>query len=109
MTQLFKDVRKNLPVKPHWMGDAVFKEMTEHWESPQFKAKSEQNKINRDANAVGGKKKERVSGLGSLGRSVKVPKQSISTTPNEVDEIRSQVHAMNSELYKRLEEAQHEN
>ncbi|KAH0657658.1 hypothetical protein KY289_026406 [Solanum tuberosum] len=44
MTQLFQDVRKNLPLKPHWMGDAVFKEMKGHWESPAFKIKSEQNK-----------------------------------------------------------------
>ncbi|XP_033516426.2 uncharacterized protein [Nicotiana tomentosiformis] len=51
MTQLFQDVRKDLCVKPNWMGDAVFKEMNEHWESPQFKLKSEQNKKNRDANA----------------------------------------------------------
>ncbi|XP_016471538.1 uncharacterized protein LOC107793658 [Nicotiana tabacum] len=52
MTQRFQDVRKDLSVmKPNWMGDAVFKEMKEHWESPQFKLKSEQNKKNRDANA----------------------------------------------------------
>ncbi|XP_060195115.1 uncharacterized protein LOC132624338 [Lycium barbarum] len=51
MSQLFQDVRKNLTVKPHWMGDAVFKEMKEHWESPEFKEKSEQNKKNRDSNA----------------------------------------------------------
>jgi len=51
MTQLFQDVRKNLPLKPHWMGDAVFKEMKGHWESPAFKIKSEQNKKNRDSNA----------------------------------------------------------
>jgi len=44
MTQLFQDVRKNLPLKPHWMGDAVFKEMKGHWESLAFKIKSEQNK-----------------------------------------------------------------
>ncbi|KAH0724260.1 hypothetical protein KY285_003657 [Solanum tuberosum] len=44
MTQLFQDVGKNLPLKPHWMGDAVFKEMKGHWESPAFKIKSEQNK-----------------------------------------------------------------
>lgn len=59
--------------------------------------------------SVGGKKKGRVPGLSSLGRSVKVPKQSKSAIPNEVDEIRSQVHAINSDLYKRLEEAQHQN
>ncbi|KAK6775988.1 hypothetical protein RDI58_026989 [Solanum bulbocastanum] len=44
MTQLFQDVRKNLPLKPHWMGDAIFKEMKGHWESPAFKIKSGQNK-----------------------------------------------------------------
>nr|XP_033514986.1 uncharacterized protein LOC104107874 [Nicotiana tomentosiformis] len=51
MTQLFQDVRKDLSVKPNWMDDAVFKEMKENWDSPQFKLKSEQNKKNRDANA----------------------------------------------------------
>ncbi|XP_059310425.1 uncharacterized protein LOC132061801 isoform X2 [Lycium ferocissimum] len=50
MTQLFQDVKKDLTVKPNWMGDAVFKEMKEYWESPKFKSKSEQNKKNRDAN-----------------------------------------------------------
>nr|XP_009763211.1 PREDICTED: uncharacterized protein LOC104215160 [Nicotiana sylvestris] len=201
MTQLFQDVRKDLSVKPNWMGDAVFKEMKEHWESPQFKLKSEQNKKNRDANAgasihiggciphrviwkrmkeatgkdpsfsefyfcthrkekdkswvnekaeaayinfekkkeellasqsasvdgetnstselsqlsemdiwvlsVGGKKKGRVAGLGSLGRSVKVTKQTTSDRSEEVDDrIRTQIHALNAELYNQLEEAQ---
>lgn len=32
------------------MGDAVFKEMKEDWESYKFKKKSEQNKRNRDSN-----------------------------------------------------------
>ncbi|XP_059306388.1 uncharacterized protein LOC132057801 [Lycium ferocissimum] len=59
--------------------------------------------------SVGGKKKGRVAGLGSLGRSVKVPRQSTSAAPDEVDEIRSQVHTLNSELYNRLEETQCEN
>lgn len=50
MTQLFQDIRKNLPVKPNWMGDDVFKEMKEYWESPEFKSKSEHNKKNRNSN-----------------------------------------------------------
>ncbi|PHT37855.1 hypothetical protein CQW23_21428 [Capsicum baccatum] len=49
-TQLFQDVRKKLPLKPHWMGDAVFKEMKVYWESDEFKTKSERNKENRDSN-----------------------------------------------------------
>lgn len=44
MTQHFQDVRKDFPLKPQWMGDAVFKEMKEDWESYKFKKKSEQNK-----------------------------------------------------------------
>ncbi|KAM3344863.1 hypothetical protein P3S68_024572 [Capsicum galapagoense] len=50
MTQLFQDIRKKLPLKPHWMGDAVFKEMKVYWESDEFKTKSELNKDNRDSN-----------------------------------------------------------
>ncbi|XP_060202105.1 uncharacterized protein LOC132630549 [Lycium barbarum] len=142
------------------MGDAVFKEMKEHWESAAFKKKFEQNKKNRDSNAgaslhtggciphrviykrmnnferkkqelsasqsasvvagdtnsasqssqlsemdiwvqfVGGKKKGRVAGLVSLGRSVKAHKQSTSALAGEIDEmIKSQVHASNADLY----------
>ncbi|KAH0689009.1 hypothetical protein KY289_016367 [Solanum tuberosum] len=33
------------------MGDAVFKEVKEHWESDEFKKKSDQNKNNCDSNA----------------------------------------------------------
>ncbi|KAM3216935.1 hypothetical protein P3L10_026378 [Capsicum annuum] len=51
MTQLFQDVRKKLPLKPHWMGDAVFNEIKVHWESDEFKTKSGRNKDNRDSNA----------------------------------------------------------
>ncbi|KAM3398937.1 hypothetical protein P3S68_002453 [Capsicum galapagoense] len=51
MNRLFQHVRKNLPRKPQWMGDSVFKEMKEYWESLEFKNKSEQNKKNRDSNA----------------------------------------------------------
>ncbi|KAH0679566.1 hypothetical protein KY284_020651 [Solanum tuberosum] len=171
MTQLFQDVRKNLPLKPHWMGDAVFKEMKGHWESPAFKIKSEQNKKNRDSNAgaslhtggciphrviykrmntferkkqellasqsasvaegetnlagqpsqltemdiwvqsVGGKKKGRVKGLGSLGRSVKSSsKQSTSALSREIDEmIKTQVNASNADLYAQLQKECHKN
>ncbi|KAM3303073.1 hypothetical protein P3S67_014103 [Capsicum chacoense] len=51
MNRLFQHVRKNMPRKPQWMGDSVFKEMKEYWESLEFKNKSEQNKKNRDSNA----------------------------------------------------------
>ncbi|KAM3344601.1 hypothetical protein P3S68_024310 [Capsicum galapagoense] len=51
MTQFFQDVRKKLPLKPHWMGDAVFKEMKVYWESDEFKTKFERNKENHDSNA----------------------------------------------------------
>ncbi|OIT34559.1 hypothetical protein A4A49_61245 [Nicotiana attenuata] len=60
--------------------------------------------------SVGGKKKGRVAGLGSLGRSVKAPKQTTSYVSEEVDDrIRTQVHALNAELYNQLEEAQRQN
>ncbi|XP_009771648.1 uncharacterized protein [Nicotiana sylvestris] len=167
MTQLFQDVRKQLPVKPNWMGDDVFKEIKEYWESPEFKSKSEQNKMNRDSNdgtsvhtggciphrviwnrmnnfekkkqelsasqsastevgdtnsasqlsemdiwvqSVGGMKKGRVAGLGSLGRSVKPLKHSTSTLSGEIDEIiKSQVHASNADLYAQLQEERRKN
>ncbi|KAM3284064.1 hypothetical protein P3S67_022862 [Capsicum chacoense] len=51
MTQLFQDVRKKLPLKPHWMRDAVFKEMKVYWEFVEFKTKSTRNKDNRNSNA----------------------------------------------------------
>ncbi|MCD7457149.1 hypothetical protein HAX54_034337 [Datura stramonium] len=55
--------------------------------------------------SVGGKNKERVKGLGSLGRSVKKLKQSTSTLPEEIDEmIKSRVHASNVDLYAQLHE-----
>ncbi|OIS95700.1 hypothetical protein A4A49_52416 [Nicotiana attenuata] len=55
--------------------------------------------------SVGGKKKGRVAGLGSLGRSVKALKHSTSTLPGEIDEmIKSQVHASNANLYAQLQE-----
>ncbi|XP_070024698.1 probable transposase-like protein At4g04430 isoform X2 [Nicotiana sylvestris] len=203
MTQLFQDIRKNLPVKPNWMGDDVFKEMKEYWESPEFKSKSEQNKKNCNSNdgasihtcgcishrvviwkrmkeatgkepsiaefyfqthhtknekcwvnekaeaaynnfertkqelsasqsastevgdtnsasqlsemdiwvqSVGGKKKGRVAGLGSLGRSVKALKHSTSSLPGQIDEmIKSQVHASNANLYAQLQEERRKN
>nr|XP_016470907.1 PREDICTED: uncharacterized protein LOC107793135 [Nicotiana tabacum] len=60
--------------------------------------------------SVGGKKNGRVAGLGSLGRSVKVPKQTIFDVSEEVDDrIRAQVHALNAELYNQLEETQRQN
>jgi len=40
LTQLIQDVRKQLPLKPNWMEDVVFKEMKEHWESDMSSRKS---------------------------------------------------------------------
>ncbi|OIT32583.1 hypothetical protein A4A49_58309, partial [Nicotiana attenuata] len=55
--------------------------------------------------SIGGKKKGKVAGLGSLGRSVKALKHSTSTLPGEIDEmIKSQVHASNANLYAQLQE-----
>ncbi|XP_059283080.1 uncharacterized protein LOC132036702 isoform X2 [Lycium ferocissimum] len=60
--------------------------------------------------AVGGKKKGRVAGLGSLGRSVKANKQSTSALTGEIDEmIKSQVHASNADLYAQLQEERRKN
>ncbi|PHU06366.1 hypothetical protein BC332_22855 [Capsicum chinense] len=200
----FDEFKKKLPLKPHWMGDAVFKEMKVYWESNEFKTKSEQNKENRDSNdgaslhtggcvphrliykrmkeaigkdpsvlefyfrthhkksdeswvnekaeatyigasklmlctkfeeesnhknllypvllcislsemdiwvqSVGGKKKGRVKGLVSLGRSVKATNISISTLPKEIDEmIKSQDDASNADLYAQLQNERKKN
>nr|XP_009798113.1 PREDICTED: uncharacterized protein LOC104244402 [Nicotiana sylvestris] len=59
---------------------------------------------------VGGMKKGRVAGLGSLGRSVKNVKHSRSTLSGEIDEIiKSQVHASNASLYAQLQEERRKN
>nr|XP_016512800.1 PREDICTED: uncharacterized protein LOC107829849 [Nicotiana tabacum] len=56
--------------------------------------------------SVGGKKKGRVAGLGS----VKALKHSTSTLPGEIDEmIKSQVHASNADLYAELQEERSKN
>ncbi|KAF3660897.1 putative suppressor protein SRP40-like isoform X2 [Capsicum annuum] len=53
--------------------------------------------------SVGEKKKERVKGLGSLGQSVKATNSSTSTLTKEIDEmIKSQVDALNADLYAQL-------
>lgn len=49
MTQLFQELRKNLDHKPDWIGDTVWREMKAYWQSPEFLAKSVQNKKNRDS------------------------------------------------------------
>nr|XP_016475687.1 PREDICTED: uncharacterized protein LOC107797328 isoform X3 [Nicotiana tabacum] len=60
--------------------------------------------------SVGGKKKGRVAGLGSLGRSVKALKHSTSSLPGQIDEmIKSQVHASNANLYAQLQEERRKN
>ncbi|KAM3238243.1 hypothetical protein P3L10_013273 [Capsicum annuum] len=60
--------------------------------------------------SVGGKKKERVKGLGSLGRSVKATNSSTSTLTKEIDEmIKSQVDASNAHLYAQLQNEQKKN
>nr|XP_009769217.1 PREDICTED: uncharacterized protein LOC104220101 [Nicotiana sylvestris] len=60
--------------------------------------------------SVGGKKKGKVAGLGSLGRSVKALKHSTSTLQGKIDEIiKSQVHASNVDLYAQLQEERRKN
>ncbi|KAH0747438.1 hypothetical protein KY285_009095, partial [Solanum tuberosum] len=61
--------------------------------------------------SVGGKKKGRVKGLGSLGRSVKASsKQSTSALSRETDEmIKAQVNASNADLYAQLQKERHKN
>jgi len=61
--------------------------------------------------SVGGKKKGRVKGLGSLGRSVKSSsKQSTSALSREIDEmIKAQVNASNADLYAQLQKERHKN
>ncbi|PHT54682.1 hypothetical protein CQW23_03168 [Capsicum baccatum] len=71
---------------------------------------SQLNKIDIWVQSVGGKKKERVKGLGSLGQSVKTSKKSTSTFPKEIDEmIKSQVNALNIDLYSQLQNERHKN
>ncbi|PHT52883.1 hypothetical protein CQW23_07345 [Capsicum baccatum] len=60
--------------------------------------------------SVGGKKNERVNGLGSLGRSVKATNNLTSTLPKEIDEmIKSQVDALNVDLYAQLQNERKKN
>ncbi|KAM3281953.1 hypothetical protein P3S67_027600 [Capsicum chacoense] len=60
--------------------------------------------------SVGGKKKGRVKGLESLGRSVKETNSSTSTLPNEIDEmIKSQVDDSNVDLYAQLQNERKKN
>lgn len=60
--------------------------------------------------SVGGKKKGRVKGLGSLGQTVKTSKQSISTLPEDIDEmINQQINASNVDLYAQLQNERHKN
>ncbi|CAI8599643.1 unnamed protein product [Vicia faba] len=46
MSQLMQDVHKNLEYKPDWMGDDVWKQLSVHWSSSQFKKASQTNKRN---------------------------------------------------------------
>ncbi|KAH0720471.1 hypothetical protein KY285_005282 [Solanum tuberosum] len=61
--------------------------------------------------SVGGKKKGRVKGLGSLGRSVKASsKQSTSALSREIYEmIKSRVNASNVDLNAQLQKERHKN
>ncbi|XP_047260305.1 uncharacterized protein LOC124893321, partial [Capsicum annuum] len=60
--------------------------------------------------SVGGKKKGKVKGLGSLGRSVKATNSSTSTLPKEIDEmIKFQVDASNAHLYAQLQNERKKN
>ncbi|TKY65798.1 golgin subfamily A member 5 [Spatholobus suberectus] len=49
MSQLMQEVRKNLNQKPTWMEDGVWAQLKAHWESSNFKKKSEVNKRNRES------------------------------------------------------------
>ncbi|KAF3659726.1 putative suppressor protein SRP40-like isoform X2 [Capsicum annuum] len=60
--------------------------------------------------SVGGKKKGKFKGLGSLGRSVKATNSSTSTLPKEIDEmIKFQVDASNAHLYAQLQNERKKN
>ncbi|KAH0679880.1 hypothetical protein KY284_020965 [Solanum tuberosum] len=60
--------------------------------------------------SVGGKKKGRVKGLGSLGRTIKASKKSTSTLLEEIDEmIKSKIDASNAYLYAQLQNERHKN
>ena len=50
LTQLLQKARKD-SVKPTWMGDTAWTELVRYWQSDDFKAKSDQNKKNRNSNA----------------------------------------------------------
>ena len=47
-SQIFQSLRKK-GTKPNWMGDAIWKECKDYWDSSQFKTKSDQNKRNRES------------------------------------------------------------
>ncbi|XP_047263668.1 transcription initiation factor TFIID subunit 11-like [Capsicum annuum] len=71
---------------------------------------SQLNEIDIWVQFAGGKKKGRVKGLGSLGQSVKTSKKSTSTLSKEIDEmIKSQVDALNVDLYSQLQNERHKN
>ncbi|WMV18492.1 hypothetical protein MTR67_011877 [Solanum verrucosum] len=60
--------------------------------------------------SAGGKKKGRVKGHVSLGRTVKTLKQSTSTLPEDIDEmIKSQINASNADFYAQLQNERHKN
>ncbi|KAK7268140.1 hypothetical protein RIF29_20827 [Crotalaria pallida] len=51
LTQLLQKARKNLDRRPSWIGDSVWARLKQHWQSSEFKKKSETNKRNRDSMA----------------------------------------------------------
>ncbi|KAK7244419.1 hypothetical protein RIF29_39240 [Crotalaria pallida] len=51
LTQLLQEARKNLDRRPSWIGDSVWARLKQHWQSSEFKKKSETNKRNRDSMA----------------------------------------------------------
>ena len=49
MSQLMQEARRNLEQKPSWMGEAVWAELKEYWESSKFKKQSAINRRNRES------------------------------------------------------------
>ncbi|KAH0765289.1 hypothetical protein KY285_001160 [Solanum tuberosum] len=71
---------------------------------------SQLSEMNIWVQSAGGKKKGRVKGLGSVGRTVKTSKQSTSALPEDIDEmIKSQINASNADLYAQLQNERHKN
>jgi hypothetical protein len=51
MIQLMQEARKDLDQKPIWMEERVWAQLKAHWESLEYKRKSEINKRNSESMA----------------------------------------------------------